>query len=156
MEPTDLAKKIEVKRGGNAQYFIYLILIFLFGLIQKIFNISGNYSYIFYIVLALITVLNINKLTTLVFSKVIISADELGVWTNNLQLVPWQKVKEVRLDITNGLYNVSNNRSHKWIDLVIETNEGRKAVFWGNFLNTNPEILCSDLNKYLTMHKLNI
>ncbi len=153
MEATNLIEKTEVKRGGNAQYFIYMLIIFPFLIIIKMVNIPSNYLFIVFLPVILVLVFYMNKLTALVYTKVIIRADEQGIWTKNLQLVPLQQVKEIRLDITNGLYNISNHQSHKWIDLVIETNDGRKAVFWASFLNTNPQLLCDNLNQYLTNYK---
>ncbi len=143
----NLPEKIEVKRGGMAQYFLYLPFIVLLGIINAVFKIPAPYSYLVLAVFAIAAVMSINRLTALVFTKVLIRATKEGIWTNSLGLVPWNEVKDIRIERTTS-FNSGNNTTSTSFDLVIEAKDGREAGFWGSFLNADPHQLCTSLNGF--------
>lgn len=142
-------KTIEVKRGGSAHYFIYLPIIMLLFFISNILKIP---PYVFMII-GVAVVMSMNTLSAMVFSKVIIRATNEGIWTSKLKLVPWNQVKDIRIEKT-STFNTGNITSSTSIDLVIETLDGRESNFWGSFLNTDPTFLCSSLNNFWQANKL--
>ena len=143
----NLPETIEVKRGGLAQYFIYLPIIILFGLINTVFKIPPPYLYYVFMAIGVVALMSMNALSAMVFNKVIIRATKEGIWTRKLNLVPWNQVKDIRLQKTNT-FNAGNMTGSTSIDLVIETTDGRESNFWGGFLNTDPNLLCASLNKF--------
>ncbi len=143
----NLPETIEVKRGGSAQYFIYLPIIMLFGLINTVFKIPPPYLYYVFMVIGLVAVMSMNTLSAMVFTKVLIRATKEGIWTSKLNLVPWNQVEDIRIERT-STFNTGNMTSSVSIDLIIETTDGRESNFWGGFLNTDPTLLCASLNKF--------
>jgi hypothetical protein len=143
----NLPETIEVKRGGSAQYFIYLPIILLFGLIITVFKIPPPYLYYVFMAIGLVAVMSMNTLSAMVFNKVIIRATKEGIWTSKLNLVTWNQVKDIRIERT-STFNTGNMTSSVSIDLIIETTDGRESNFWGGFLNTDPTLLCASLNKF--------
>lgn len=140
-------EKIEVKRGGSLQYFIFLSILILFGMMNTVIKIPPPYLYYVFMAMALIAVMSMNRLTETFFTKVIIRATNEGIWTSKLSLVPWNQIKDIRIEKT-STFNTGNMTSSVSIDLIIETNDGRESSFWGGFLNTDPTLLCSSLNKF--------
>lgn len=143
----NLPETIEVKRGGSAQYFIYLPIILLFGLINTVFKIPPPYLYYVFMAIGVVAVMSMNTLSAMVFTKVLIRATKEGIWTSKLNLVPWNGVKDIRIERT-STFNTGNMTSSVSIDLIIETTDGRESSFWGGFLNTDPTLLCASLNKF--------
>lgn len=148
----NLPEKIEVKRGGMAQYFLYLPFIALLGAINAGFKIPAPYSYFILIAFAVIAVMSVNRLSALVFTKVLIQATKEGIWTSSLGLVPWPEVKDIRIERT-STFNSGNNTTSTSLDLLIETNDGREASYWGNFLNADPHQLCTVLNDFWKVYR---
>ncbi len=140
---------IEVKRGGYAQYFIYIGLFTLLATINSLVNIPPPYLYYVLMAVAVVAVMSMNKLQAIVFTKVLIRANEEGIWTSKLNLVAWNNVKDVRLEKT----NYSTKSSGNITELIIETTDERKSVFWCEFLNTDSSLLYSSLNKYWLIYK---
>ena len=149
---TQLTETLEVKRGGYAQYFIYLaILIFLAG-VNSVLKIEPPYLYYVMMAVVVCAVLSMNTLTALVFRKAVIRAGKEGVWTNKLNLVPWKEVKNIRVDRT-STFNTGNMTSSNMTELIIETTDERESVFWCEFLNTDAELLRSSLSNYWKANK---
>ncbi len=143
---------IEVKRGGLAQYFIYIPFIILLGLINTIFKIPPPYLYYVFMVTGVVAVMSMNTLSSLVFTKVIIRVTKEGIWTDKLSLVPWNNLKDIRLEKT-STFNAGNMTSTSAVDLIIETMDGRESSFWGGFLNRDATQLCDSLNNFWKSHK---
>lgn len=144
-----MSNEVIVKRGGSAQYFIYMPIILLLFLISNVFKIP---PYVF-IIIGVVAVMSMNSLSAMVFTKVIIRATKEGIWTSKLELVPWNQVKDIRIENTSS-FNTGNMTSSTSIDLIIETIDGRESSFWGAFLNTDPTLLCSSLNTLWQTNKL--
>lgn len=142
-----------VKRGGSAHYFIYMAVLIVFGIVNSVLKIQPPYLYYVFILVGVSTVLSMNSLSAMVFTKVIIRATKEGIWTSKLHLVPWNQVKDIRIEKT-STFNTGNMTSSTSIDLIIETIDGRESSFWGAFLNTDPTLLCSSLNNLWMTHKL--
>lgn len=147
MEQTNaLPEQLVVKRGGYAQYFIYLPIIMLLGLVNAVFKIPPPYLYYLYMAIGLVAVMGMNQLQALLFTKPVIIATKEGIWTRKLNLVAWSGVKDIRIEKT---YTFSGNTSGSvMLDLIIETTDNRESVFAGGFLNTDPTNLCALLNSY--------
>lgn len=148
----NIPETIEVQRGGSAQYFIYLPIILLFGLINTVFKIPPPYVYYVFMAIGVVAVMSMNTLSAMVFNKVIIRATKEGIWTNKLSQVPWNQVKDIRLEKT-STFNAGNMTSTTAIDLIIETMDGRESSFWGGFLNRDATQLCDSLNDFWKSHK---
>jgi hypothetical protein len=144
-----MSNELIVKRGGSAHYFIYIAIIMLLFFLSNLFKIP---PYVFMIV-GVVAVMSMNSLSAMVFTKVIIRATKEGIWTSKLDLVPWNQVKDIRIEKTSS-FNTGNMTSSTSIDLIIETIDGRESSFWGAFLNTDPTLLCSSLNTLWKAHKL--
>ncbi len=142
--PQNLPEKIEVKRGGMAQYFIYFFLFMGLGLINAVVKIPPPYIYYVFLAFGVIAVMSMNKLTAMLFTKVVIKATPEGIWTSKLNLVPWKEIKDIRIERT-STFNAGNNTSSTSLDLVIETRDGRESSFWAAFLNTDAHQLCASL-----------
>jgi hypothetical protein len=142
----NLPEKIEVKRGGSAHYFIYLLILVLFGMVNTVFKIPPPYLYYVFMAIGVVAVLSMNKLTGAIFTKVIIRATKEGIWTSKLNLVPWSQIKDIRIEKA-STFNTGNMTSSVSIDLIIETKDSRESNFWGGFLNTDPTLLSARLNK---------
>ncbi len=140
---------IEVKRGGYAQYFIYMALLTLFATINSLITIPTPYLYYVLMAVVLVAVISMNKLQAIVFPKILIRADKEGIWTSKLNLVAWNNVKDIRLEKT----NYSTKSSGSITQLILESTDERKSVFWCEFLNTDSSLLYSSLNKYWLKYK---
>lgn len=138
---------LEVKRGGYAQYFIYLPLLLLFAVTNSLLKIPPPYLYYVYIAVVVLVVLNMNKLQKIVFIKPLIIANKHGLWTRKLNLVPWHLIKDIRIEKTSS-FNTANMTANTSIDLIIETNDGYESSFWGGFLDQDPTMLCTSLKNY--------
>jgi len=147
-----LPEKLEVKRGGSAQYFIYLPGIMLVGLINTLFKIPPPYLYYSYMAIGVVLVMGMNTISTIVFTKKIIRATKEGIWTSKLNLVPWNQVKIIRLETT-STFNTGNMTSSTIKELIIETTDGRESGFWVGFLNIDPNQLYTTLNNYWQAYK---
>ena len=66
---TQLTETFEIKRGGYAQYFIYLAILILLAGVNSVLKIEPPYLYYVMIAVMAGAVLSMNKLTALVFSK---------------------------------------------------------------------------------------
>lgn len=145
-----LIEKIEVKRGGYAQYFIYLLLIMMLSMVNSVIKIPPPYLYYMYMVAGLVLVMGMNSIQEFVFRSPVLTATKEGLWVKRLGQLPWNEVKEIRVQkisrfgFVGDRVNVSTDT-----DLVIETNNGRGVTYWGAFLNTDTTELCAELNKYL-------
>ncbi len=153
-KPQNLPETIEVRRGGLAQYFIYMSVFLVFGLLNAVFNIPQPYLYYVFVAIAVLLVMNINTLSAKVFNQVIIRASKEGFWTRKLSLVPWNQIKNIRLDKT-STFNAGNMTSSTSIDLIIETTDSRESVFWGSFLDKDANQLCASLNNFWMAHQKN-
>lgn len=154
MEPQIFnSEKLVVKRGGYAQYFIYLAIFITFGLINAILKIEPPVLYYVMMAVGVIAVMNMNYLQSKLFYKSVIVATKDGIWTSKLDFVAWDQIKDVRLEIINT-YNFSSGHmiGNSLIELVIETKDERKSVFWANFLNMNYKQLHSILSDYWQAH----
>ncbi len=140
---------IEVKHGGYAQYFIYIGLFTLLDAINSLVNIPPPYLYYVLMAVAVVAAMSMNKLQAIVLTKVLIRANEEGIWTSKLNLVAWNNVKDIRLEKT----NYSTKSSGNITELIIETSDERESVFWCEFLNTDANLLYSSLNKYWLAYK---
>lgn len=147
---TDLAGTIEVKRGGYAQYFIYMVIFILLAAINSVMKIQPPYLYYVMMAVVLVTVLSMNRLTAFVFSKVVLSAGKEGIWTGKMSLVPWKQVKDIRLERSTSY---STTTLGNITELIIETTDGRESAFWCEFLNTDAELLRSSLNNFWQANK---
>lgn len=149
---TQLSETLEVKRGGYAQYFIYLTILILLAAINSVLKIQPPYLYYMMLPIVLCAVLSMNTLTALVFSKVVIRASKEGIWTDKLNLVPWNQVKDIRIQKT-STFNTSNMSSSTMTELIIETTDERESVFWCEFFNADANLLCTSLNNYWQSYK---
>ncbi len=145
-----LPEKIEVKPGGLAQYFIYLILIVVLGAVNAVVKIPAPYSYYVYLIAGVLVVMGMNSIQAIVFRKPVIVATKEGVWTRRLNQVKWSEIEKIRVEKTNRFSFVGNRLTQNTeLDLVIETRDGRNATYWGAFLNADTEQLSATLNRYL-------
>lgn len=150
----DLPEKISVTYGGYAQYFIYLPVLILLGIINAVLKIPPPYLYYLYMGIGVVAVMSMNSLQAMVFTKIIIKADKDGIWTSKLNNVPWKEIKDIRLEkIIAFTASPAHQTNQVMTELVIQTKDGRKSVFWGRFLNTDPNLLCTSLNNFLKVYK---
>ena len=148
-----LPEKIEVKPGGLAQYFIYLVLIIMLGAVNAVVKIPAPYMYYVYIVAGVSVVLSMNSIQAFVFRRPVIVATKEGLWTKRLNQLKWNEIKKIRVEKTNRFSFVGDRLTQNTdIDLIIETRDGRDATYWGAFLNTDTEQLSASLNRYLQQY----
>jgi len=148
-----LPEKIEVKPGGLAQYFIYLVLIIMLGAVNSVVKIPAPYLYYVYIIAGVSVVLSMNSIQAFVFRRPVIVATKEGLWTKRLNHLKWNGIKKIRVEKTNRFSFVGDRLTQNTdIDLIIETRDGRDATYWGAFLNTDTEQLSASLNRYLQQY----
>ena len=110
--------------------------------------------YYLYMGAGVVAVMSMNSLQAMVFTKIIIKADKDGIWTGKLHNVPWKEIKDIRLEkISTFAVSPAHQTNQVFIELIIETMDGRKSVFWGKFLNADPNLLCNSLNNFLKIYK---
>jgi hypothetical protein len=145
-----LPERIEVKPGGLAQYFIYLVLIIVLGSVNAVVKIPAPYVYYVYMIAGVSVVIGMNSIQGLVFRRPVIVATKEGLWTKRLKQLKWSEIKEIRTEKTNRFSFVGDRLTQNTdVDLIIETRDGRDVTYWGAFLNTDIEQLSATLNSYL-------
>lgn len=142
---------VEVRRGGLVQYFVYLPLFVVLGLITTQLSVPITYRYMS------VAVLSVGigyYLQPYIFRKPVIMLFKDGIFTEKLGKVVWKDVRDIQLEKTTLFSAGGLGRTQ--LTLVIETNQDKKDSFNADFLNVNIQQFCDLINDYRNISKTNI
>ncbi|MFN8236808.1 MAG: hypothetical protein U0T77_01440 [Chitinophagales bacterium] len=127
--------KIEARRGGYAVAFIVVALMLSAGFLAKKAGMDNPYLFM---AIAVFSMLGGYYLSPYIFSKPLISASHEGLWTRQLQQVPWSAIKDIRIEKT-AIFSVKGSGKTD-VHLVIETTDHKSDRFNVQYLDSGEEI----------------